>query len=89
MSFDADGRLRIRCQAHEAMDPAYQIGTVQRHGSSIMFFPTETGHVDNVEMSFPWAEASQMEFSSKITVPLISLGWLLDGRRSITLTYLS
>ncbi|GFU82496.1 hypothetical protein TNCV_433401 [Trichonephila clavipes] len=36
MSFDADGRLRIRCQAHEVMDPAYQIGTVQRHGSSIM-----------------------------------------------------
>ncbi|GBN55591.1 hypothetical protein AVEN_183347-1 [Araneus ventricosus] len=32
----ADGRLRIWCQAHEAMDPACQIGTVQGHGVSIV-----------------------------------------------------
>ncbi|GFY13578.1 transposable element Tcb2 transposase [Trichonephila clavipes] len=29
---NADGRLRIWCQAHEARDPACQVGTVQGHG---------------------------------------------------------
>ncbi|GFW69598.1 HTH_Tnp_Tc3_2 domain-containing protein [Trichonephila clavipes] len=29
---NADGRLRIWRQAHEAMNPAYQVGTVQGHG---------------------------------------------------------
>ncbi|GBN69268.1 Transposable element Tcb2 transposase [Araneus ventricosus] len=32
----ADGRLRIWRQAHEAVDPACQVGTVQGHGASIM-----------------------------------------------------
>ncbi|GBN10646.1 hypothetical protein AVEN_45221-1 [Araneus ventricosus] len=32
----ADGRLRIWRQAHEAMDPACQVGIVQGHGGSIM-----------------------------------------------------
>ncbi|GFY02733.1 transposable element Tc1 transposase [Trichonephila clavipes] len=32
----ADGRLRIWRQAHEAMDPACQVRTVQGHGGSIM-----------------------------------------------------
>ncbi|GBM24226.1 hypothetical protein AVEN_22564-1 [Araneus ventricosus] len=32
----ANGRLGIWCQAHEAMDPACQNGTVQGHGGSIM-----------------------------------------------------
>ncbi|GFV88211.1 uncharacterized protein TNCV_3243601 [Trichonephila clavipes] len=39
---NADGRLRIWCQAHEVMGPACQVGTVQGHGGSIMtgmFFP--------------------------------------------------
>ncbi|GBN83292.1 Transposable element Tcb2 transposase [Araneus ventricosus] len=31
-----DGRLRIWRQAHEAVDPAYKVGTVQGHGGSIM-----------------------------------------------------
>ncbi|GFU66879.1 uncharacterized protein TNCV_895151 [Trichonephila clavipes] len=34
---NADWRLRIERQAHEAMDPACQVGTVQRHGGSVMF----------------------------------------------------
>ncbi|GFV15121.1 HTH_Tnp_Tc3_2 domain-containing protein [Trichonephila clavipes] len=33
---NADGRLKLWRQAHEAMDPACQIGTVQVHGGSIM-----------------------------------------------------
>ncbi|GFY26318.1 transposable element Tc1 transposase [Trichonephila clavipes] len=33
---NADGRLRIWRQAHEAMDTACQVGTVQGHGGSIM-----------------------------------------------------
>ncbi|GFX11323.1 transposable element Tcb2 transposase [Trichonephila clavipes] len=33
---NADGRLRILRQAHEAMDPACQVGIVQEHGGSIM-----------------------------------------------------
>ncbi|GFT02914.1 HTH_Tnp_Tc3_2 domain-containing protein [Trichonephila clavipes] len=32
----ADGRLRIWRQAHGAKDPACQVGTVQRHGCSVM-----------------------------------------------------
>ncbi|GBL91865.1 hypothetical protein AVEN_172782-1 [Araneus ventricosus] len=32
----ADGRLRKGRQAHEAIDPACQVGTVQCHGGSIM-----------------------------------------------------
>ncbi|GFU80491.1 transposable element Tc1 transposase [Trichonephila clavipes] len=35
---NADGRLRIRRQAHEAMDRACQVGTVQGHVDSIMFW---------------------------------------------------
>ncbi|GBM24470.1 hypothetical protein AVEN_41114-1 [Araneus ventricosus] len=34
--FQADGRPRIWRQSHEAMDPSCQVGTVQRHGGSIM-----------------------------------------------------
>ncbi|GFW46211.1 hypothetical protein TNCV_4210901 [Trichonephila clavipes] len=33
---NADARLRIWYAAHEAMDPAWQVGTVHRHGGSIM-----------------------------------------------------
>ncbi|GFT03442.1 transposable element Tc1 transposase [Trichonephila clavipes] len=33
---NADGRLRIWRQAHEALDPACKVGTVQGHGGSIM-----------------------------------------------------
>ncbi|GFX43804.1 transposable element Tcb2 transposase [Trichonephila clavipes] len=33
---NADGRLRIWRQAHEAMDPACQVVTVQVHGGSVM-----------------------------------------------------
>ncbi|GFW33865.1 HTH_Tnp_Tc3_2 domain-containing protein [Trichonephila clavipes] len=33
---NADGRLKIWRQAHETMNPAYQIATVQGHGGSIM-----------------------------------------------------
>ncbi|GBO01235.1 Transposable element Tcb2 transposase [Araneus ventricosus] len=32
----ADGRLRIWRHAHEAIDPACQLGTVQGHGGSVM-----------------------------------------------------
>ncbi|GFV15488.1 HTH_Tnp_Tc3_2 domain-containing protein [Trichonephila clavipes] len=33
---NADWRVRIGSQAHEAMDPACQVGTIQRHGGSII-----------------------------------------------------
>ncbi|GFV65793.1 HTH_Tnp_Tc3_2 domain-containing protein [Trichonephila clavipes] len=33
---NADGRLRIWRQVHEALNPACQVGTVQEHGGSIM-----------------------------------------------------
>ncbi|GFU04607.1 uncharacterized protein TNCV_4376931 [Trichonephila clavipes] len=33
---NADGRLRIWLQVQETMDPAYQVGTVQGYGGSIM-----------------------------------------------------
>lgn len=32
---NVDGKLRIWCQAHEAMDPARQVGTVQDHRVSV------------------------------------------------------
>ncbi|GFX14827.1 transposable element Tc1 transposase [Trichonephila clavipes] len=39
-----NGRLRICRQAHEAMDPACQVGTVQGHGGSIMAWGVFLGH---------------------------------------------
>ncbi|GFT89776.1 transposable element Tcb2 transposase [Trichonephila clavipes] len=41
---NADGRLRIWCESHEAMDFAYQIGTVQGHGGSIMVWGILSWH---------------------------------------------
>lgn len=41
---NADGRLRIWRQAHEAMDPACQAGTVQGHGGSIMVWGVFSWH---------------------------------------------
>ncbi|GFW06005.1 HTH_Tnp_Tc3_2 domain-containing protein [Trichonephila clavipes] len=35
---NTDRRLKIWRQAHEVMDPASQVGTVQGHGGSIMFW---------------------------------------------------
>ncbi|GFT65897.1 transposable element Tc1 transposase [Trichonephila clavipes] len=40
----ADGRWKIWCQAHKAVDPAYQVGTVQERGDSIMVWGVSSGH---------------------------------------------
>jgi len=41
---NADGRLRIWRQAHEAMDPTCQVGTVQGHGGSILVWGVFSWH---------------------------------------------
>lgn len=37
---NADGRLRMRRQAHEAIDLAYQVATLHTHGGSFMVWGT-------------------------------------------------
>ncbi|GFU52192.1 transposable element Tc1 transposase [Trichonephila clavipes] len=41
---NADGRLRIWRQAHEAIDPACQVGTLQGHGGLIMVWGVFSWH---------------------------------------------
>ncbi|GFW38832.1 transposable element Tc1 transposase [Trichonephila clavipes] len=52
----ADGRLRVWRHAHEVMDPAGQVGTVQGHGGSIMVWSVFSWHclgsLERVSTSF-------------------------------------
>ncbi|GFW81438.1 uncharacterized protein TNCV_377861 [Trichonephila clavipes] len=64
---NANGRLRIWRQAHEAMDPACQVGTVQGNGGSIMVKGVFRGTVYDLWCVY---QPPSMKFETKRERPL-------------------
>ncbi|GFX94209.1 uncharacterized protein TNCV_4292541 [Trichonephila clavipes] len=81
---NADGRLRIWRQAHEAMDPAWKVGTVQGHGGSFMVWGVFSWHclgsLVHVPTSFNVLVDSMVRRVSRWSTASVYVG-LLSARR--------